>query len=146
MSIGAREAELAREVSTLKDENAGLRAENEDLTALVADYVGTLEKVLEGLRVYAHEHTTTTINIHQSYTAQLAHERQANAVLRQNEADAHARLAHMAALLRQAYEAQTADVDADTVIEGLKYENAILRDALGLPKESDVGVGFGAEK
>lgn len=108
--------------------------------------MGTLEKVLEGLRVYAHEHTITTINIHQSYTAQLAHERQANAVFRQNEADAHARLAHMASLLRLAYEAQTVDLDADIAIEGLKYENAILRDALGLPKESDVEVGFDAGK
>lgn len=52
----------------------------------------------------------------------------------------------MASLLRLAYEAQTVDLDADIAIEGLKYENAILRDALGLPKESDVEVGFDAGK
>ena len=43
-------------------------------------------------------------------------------------------------LLRQAYDAQTNNVEADTVIEGLKYENAVLREALGLPKESEFSI------
>ena len=46
----------------------------------------------------------------------------------------------MAMLLRQAYDAQTDNVEADTVIEGLKYENAVLREALGLPKESEFSI------
>lgn len=37
----------------LRNENADLRAENEDLLLLVQDYETVLEKVLEGLRVYA---------------------------------------------------------------------------------------------
>lgn len=85
----------------------------------------------------------STINIHQSYTAQLANERQANAVLRQNEADAQGRLAAIAMLLRQAYESQTQNVEAETVIEGLKYENSVLREALGLPKETEFGINGG---
>ncbi|RPB22672.1 hypothetical protein L211DRAFT_857978 [Terfezia boudieri ATCC MYA-4762] len=133
---GAREVELERELAAVKEENAALRADNEDLNNVLMEYASTLEKVLDGLRVYAHEHTITTINIHQSYTAQLANERQANAILRQNEADSQGRLSAMAMLLRQAYDAQTNNVDADTVIEGLKYENAALREALGLPKET----------
>ncbi|KAF8419019.1 hypothetical protein EV426DRAFT_634489 [Tirmania nivea] len=132
---GTREVELERELAAVKEENTALRADNEDLNNVLMEYASTLEKVLDGLRVYAHEHTITTINIHQSYTAQLANERQANAVLRQNEADSQGRLSAMAMLLRQAYDAQTNNVDADTVIEGLKYENAVLREALGLPKE-----------
>lgn len=51
--IGTREVELERELSAVKEENVTLRADNEDLNNLVADYVMTLEKVLEGLRVYA---------------------------------------------------------------------------------------------
>jgi len=43
-------------------------------------------------------------------------------------------------LLRQAYGAQTNNVEADTVIEGLRYENAVLREALGLPKESEFSI------
>ena len=80
----------------------------------------------------------STINIHQSYTTQLANERQANAVLRQNEAEAQGRLAAMAMLLRQAYEAQTNSVDSETIISGLRYENAVLREALGLPREEEL--------
>ncbi|KAF8436400.1 hypothetical protein BGX38DRAFT_1274519 [Terfezia claveryi] len=137
---GAREVELERELAAVKEENAALRADNEDLNNVLMEYASTLEKVLDGLRVYAHEHTITTINIHQSYTAQLANERQANAILRQNEADSQGRLSAMAMLLRQAYDAQTNNVEADTVIEGLKYENAALREALGLPKESEFSI------
>lgn len=42
---------------TLRNENADLRAENEDLSLLVQDYETVLEKVLEGLRVYAVGHS-----------------------------------------------------------------------------------------
>ncbi|KAF8473863.1 hypothetical protein BDZ91DRAFT_690952 [Kalaharituber pfeilii] len=135
---GTREVELERELGALREENNSLRAETEDLSSLVSSYVTVLEKVMEGLRIYSNEHTMSTINIHHSYTIQLAHERQANAILRQNEAEAQGRLAAMAALLRQAYEAQTGNVEAEMVIAGLKYENAVLREALGLPKAEEL--------
>lgn len=45
---------------TLRNENADLRAENEDLSLLVQDYETVLEKVLEGLRVYAVGHSLST--------------------------------------------------------------------------------------
>lgn len=49
-------ADLEATNQTLRTENAELRAENEDLSLLAQDYESVLEKVLEGLRVYAVNH------------------------------------------------------------------------------------------
>jgi len=51
--IGAREVELERVLADVKEENAALRADNEDLNNVLMEYASTLEKVLDGLRVYA---------------------------------------------------------------------------------------------
>ncbi|KAJ6257987.1 hypothetical protein Dda_7777 [Drechslerella dactyloides] len=115
----------------LRRENATLLAENEDLSTLVNDYESVLEKVLEGLRIFVHEQSISTINIHQSYASQLAIERQVNADLRQDAADFQARLAKLGAILRTAHENENA-LGPDTLIEELKAENAALRDALGM--------------
>lgn len=45
--------DLEAENQALRNENADLRAENEDLSLLVQDYETVLDKVLEGLRIYA---------------------------------------------------------------------------------------------
>ena len=50
---GAREVELERELAAVKEENVALRADNEDLNNVLMEYASTLEKVLDGLRVYA---------------------------------------------------------------------------------------------
>ena len=81
-----------------------------------------------------HEHSIATINIHESYTHQLANERAQNACLRQREIENGARLASLSRLLREAYQLETLEPDA-TVMERLKAENATLRAALGV--ESD---------
>lgn len=52
-SVRERERELAEENKTLRQEVMDLRIENEDLGLLAQDYDTVLEKVLEGLRVYA---------------------------------------------------------------------------------------------
>ncbi|EWC46643.1 hypothetical protein DRE_04130 [Drechslerella stenobrocha 248] len=114
----------------LRRENATLLAENEDLSTLVNDYESVLEKILEGLRIFIHEQSISTINIHQSYANQLAIERQVNADLRQDAAEFQARLAKLGAVLRTAHENENA-LDPDILIEELKAENAALREALG---------------
>lgn len=50
---GAREIELERELAAVKEENVALRADSEDLNNVLMEYASTLEKVLDGLRVYA---------------------------------------------------------------------------------------------
>ncbi|KAK6507333.1 hypothetical protein TWF481_005772 [Arthrobotrys musiformis] len=115
----------------LRKENATLLAENEDLSSLVNDYESVLEKVLEGLRIFIHEQSISTINIHQSYASQLAIERQVNADLRQEAAEFQARLAKLGAFLRMAHENESS-LGPDIVIEELKAENMALRDALGV--------------
>ncbi|KAA8902616.1 hypothetical protein FN846DRAFT_780525 [Sphaerosporella brunnea] len=131
-----RELELAEENRQLRQEVAGLRTENEDLGLLVQDYETVLEKVLEGLRVYAHEHSLATINIHSSYTNQLANERAANAALRQREIDTQARLTNLSTWIREAY-AHATELEPDIIIEQYKAENAALREALGINDEPD---------
>ncbi|KAF8545477.1 hypothetical protein BDD12DRAFT_914977 [Trichophaea hybrida] len=132
----SRELELTEENKALKQEVSDLRAENEDLGLLAQDYEAVLEKVLEGLRVYAHEHSIATINIHSAYTNQLANERAQNAALRQKEIENGARLSNLSRMLREAYQQETI-LEPDIVIERLKAENAALRAALGV--EGDGG-------
>ncbi|KAI5793066.1 hypothetical protein EDC01DRAFT_717319 [Geopyxis carbonaria] len=136
----SREEELVEENLNMRQDVADLRVENDDLSALVQDYETVLEKVLEGLRVYAHEHSVATINIHSSYTNQLAAERQSNAALRKKEAENEARLGNISRLLREAYQHGTM-LEPNIMIEKLKAENQALREALGLEAEDSDGSG-----
>ena len=49
----SRELELLQQNQALRRENEELQTEVKDLTQLVEDYETVLEKVLEGLRIYA---------------------------------------------------------------------------------------------
>lgn len=55
--VGMQDVDFEAENQALRNQNADLRAENEDLSLLVQDYETVLEKVLEGLRVYAVRHS-----------------------------------------------------------------------------------------
>ncbi|KAI5853969.1 hypothetical protein BZA05DRAFT_395240 [Tricharina praecox] len=131
-----RELYLEEQNKMLQEEITQLRGENEDLGLLAQDYETVLEKVLEGLRIYAHEHSIATINIHSSYTNQLNNERAQNAALRQREIDNNARLTTLSQLLREAYQLETV-LEPDIVIERLKAENVALRTALGVEEDPD---------
>ncbi|TGZ84899.1 hypothetical protein EX30DRAFT_353119 [Ascodesmis nigricans] len=120
------------ENETLRKDLADTKWENEELSVLVEDYSSVMAKVLEGLRVYALEHSQAMINIHSSYTKQLTAERATNAALRQQEADDKARLVAISTMLREAYSSETA-LEPDIEIEKLKTENRGLRKMLGLP-------------
>lgn len=61
-------------------------------------------------------------------------------MLRQNETESQTRLTTISKLLREAYQSETA-LEPDTLIEGLKVENEVLREALGLPKDCEGGRG-----
>ena len=50
---GTHEIDFEAENRTLRQENHDLQTENVDLSLLVQDYETVLEKVLEGLRIYA---------------------------------------------------------------------------------------------
>lgn len=81
-----------------------------------------------------HEHSVATINVHSSYTNQLAAERNINAQLRQKEIENEGRLTNISTMLRQAYQVQT-EMGDECRIEKLERENAVLREALGLGEE-----------
>lgn len=50
----------------LQKELESAKADNEDLSKLVADYSAVLEKVLEGLRVYAVRSSSSSSTSHRS--------------------------------------------------------------------------------
>ncbi|KAI9767783.1 MAG: hypothetical protein M1840_005464 [Geoglossum simile] len=130
-------ASLTSTVSFLREENTNLHAENNDLSLLLADYETVLEKTLEQLRLYAHEHTMATMSLHRHYATQLAAERAECLELRQQIAEFQARLASMAGLLREAYVFEEGEAESLGDIEGLRSENRTLRIALGLEKEGE---------
>ncbi|KAI5820246.1 hypothetical protein BZA77DRAFT_301928 [Pyronema omphalodes] len=130
----SRELELQEEVKALREKVEDLETSNDDLQMLAQDYEVVLESMLKGLRVYAHEHSIATINIHGAYTNQLAAERATNAQLRQREIENSARLSKLSTLIREAYQQETV-LEPDIVIERLKAENAALRAALGVEDE-----------
>ena len=104
---------------------------------MLADYETVLEKTLEQLRLYAHEHTMATMSLHRHYATQLAAERAECLELRQQIAEFQARLASMAGLLREAYVFEEGEAESLGEIEGLRSENRTLRIALGLEKEGE---------
>lgn len=59
-TTGTQDVDFEAENLALRNENVDLRAENEDLSLLVQDYETVLEKVLEGLRVYAVCYSSST--------------------------------------------------------------------------------------
>jgi hypothetical protein len=124
-------------MSALREENAGLNTENNDLSLLLADYETVLEKTLEQLRSFAHEHTMATMSLHRHYATQLAAERAECLELRQQMADFQSRLAGLSRLLREAYAFEDGEADAVAEMEGLRSENRTLRIALGLEKDND---------
>ncbi|KAI9784580.1 MAG: hypothetical protein M1839_001802 [Geoglossum umbratile] len=130
-------ASLTSTVSFLREENNNLHVENNDLSLLLADYETVLEKTLEQLRLYAHEHTMATMSLHRHYATQLAAERAECLELRQQIAEFQARLAGMAGLLREAYVFEEGESESLGEIEGLRSENRTLRIALGLEKDGE---------
>jgi len=113
-------------------QNNALNAENEALSTLVGDYENSLQRTLEMLRSYAHEHAQATISLHEFYTSQLATERTGNLELRGDQAELQGRLEGLSGLVREALEWEDKDLAEKSELECLRAENRALRDVLGL--------------
>lgn len=133
-----RITQLEAENEMVREENAALGVEREETNLLLQDHEMVLEKVMEGLRVYAHEHSVATINIHSSYNSQLQAERATIAALHVQEIENAARLTTLSRLLREAFQLETA-LEPEIIIQGLKAENIALRAALGIDGDFENG-------
>ncbi|KAK9465886.1 hypothetical protein V1512DRAFT_264951 [Lipomyces arxii] len=131
---------LMQEIQTLKKDN-------DDLDVLVQQYDHTLEHIMNGLRHFATENSTTVIEIHSSYSAKLKSEQQKYDTLHEVYMHQRQRLTTLAQLLRNAFQynstgTPSSDMPADETnsfvlkMYGLLYElqaeNRGLRSAMGL--------------
>ena len=112
---------------------------------LVSTYESSLARILDQLRVYAHDHTLATLAIHKSYIQQLAAERSTNLELRQEYCEFQSRFGALAGLVREGLKWED-DASEGGGREGLKAveawaelqnENRVLRRLSGLAVESE---------
>ncbi|KAI9836515.1 MAG: hypothetical protein M1838_005012 [Thelocarpon superellum] len=131
-------------IQELESSNALLESENTDLATLVSTYENALARILDQLRIYAHEHTLATLAIHKSYTQQLAVERATNLELRQDYCEFQGRISSLARVVREGLRYE--EDDGTGQAEGLKAveawaeiqnENRVLRGLVGLPVDED---------
>ena len=131
--------DLPTRIHELESTTERLESENTELATLVSTYEMSLARILDQLRVYAHEHTLATLAIHKNYTRQLAAERSTNLELRQEYSELQARLGGLAGLVREGLKWDEAKEEREA--EGLKSveawaeiqnENRVLRRLLGL--------------
>jgi hypothetical protein len=128
----AAAAEAQFTITNLRQQNEALGAENEALSTLVGDYENSLQRTLEMLRTYAHEHAQATISLHEFYNGQLANERTANLELRGEQAEFQGRLDGLAGLVREALKWEDQELTEKSELECLRSENEALRNAMGL--------------
>ena len=143
----ALKPDLPTRIHDLESTTERLESENTELATLVSTYEMSLTRILDQLRVYAHEHTLATLAIHKNYTRQLAAERSTNLELRQEYSELQARLGGLAGLVREGLKWDEAKEEREA--EGLKSveawaeiqnENCVLRRLLGLaPAETGEG-------
>lgn len=129
----------------LETSNGRLETENAELATLVSTYEVSLSRILDQLRIYAHEHTLATLAIHKNYTRQLAAERATNLELRQEYSEFQSRLGGLAGLVREGLRWEEGS-DGEREEEGLKSveawaevqnENRVMRGLIGIdPAES----------
>ncbi|KAI9802708.1 MAG: hypothetical protein M1825_002730 [Sarcosagium campestre] len=134
--------ELQAHVQALTESNATLEGENAELSTLLETYEASLARVLDQVRVYAHDHTLATLAIHKSYTQQLAAERLTNVELRQDYGELQARLGVLAATVREGLKWEDDGIREVESWAELSNENRALRRALGLPIEPDGSDGL----
>jgi hypothetical protein len=146
---GPLKPDLPTRVHELESTTERLEGENAELATLVSTYEMSLARILDQLRVYAHEHTLATLAIHKNYTRQLAAERATNLELRQEYSEFQARLGGLAGLVReglkwdegrdQREEEGLQSVEAWAEIQN---ENRVMRGLLGLPPADNADGGM----
>ena len=147
---GVRPPDPHTRIHDLQSHNAVLESENADLATLISTYESSLSRILDQLRVYAHDHTLATLAIHKSYTQQLAAERATNLELRQEHCEFQGRIGALARLVREGLRWEEDEAEADKhrppgsdSLSGVEAwaevsnENRVLRGLLGLKVDPD---------
>lgn len=94
--------ELRHAYSILLDENTTLKAENEDVTRLCAEYEVGLTCAMEQIREHAYDMTMSTLDLHRNYASQLDAERKDNDKLKSEVVELQGQMHHLSGLVRNA--------------------------------------------
>ncbi|UPX17269.1 uncharacterized protein EKO05_0007635 [Ascochyta rabiei] len=144
--VGAREvngeinaASRAAELTTLQSRLTAaestihaLETSTASLTSLVTDYENALTLLLDKLRPYAYNQTTSILALHKHYQSLLEQERSTSMQLRLEHAEWQAGLGRVAEHARQALKLQTqAEEPLVAELRCLKEENRVLRRLAG---------------
>ncbi|KAK9325592.1 hypothetical protein V1517DRAFT_313761 [Lipomyces orientalis] len=138
---------MVAENEKLRQEIKYLRQENDDLDLLVQQYDHTIERIMEGLRVYATDHSQNILDIHKSYAVKLRSEQDRYDALHTVYSEQEQRIKALTSHLRNAYQYSCTGLpgnDAGTqedesepmmlyrLIYELQTENKGLRKAAGI--------------
>lgn len=108
------------------------------LTTLITDYENALTLLLEKLRPYAYNQTTSILALHKHYQGLLEAERATSMQLRLEHAEWQAGLGRVAEYARQALKVQTQREEPLVAeIKSLKEENRVLRRLAGWEDRED---------
>ncbi|RUS22346.1 hypothetical protein BC937DRAFT_89619 [Endogone sp. FLAS-F59071] len=128
--------ELQRQHKAVVTQNQFLEQENAQLQVLVKDYEAGLEIVTKKFRTHTHAAQQSKFLMQRDYEALLEEERRTTStILADNLAMQHS-LSQLAALIRQAYDADN-DLPSNTLVEQLLVENQSLREMLGITEQGN---------
>ncbi|KAK9330256.1 hypothetical protein V1520DRAFT_341041 [Lipomyces starkeyi] len=143
---------LVSENESLQQEIQYLRRENDDLDLMVQQYDHTIQRIMEGLRVYATDHSQNILDIHKLYAIKLRSEQDRYDALHTLYTEQEQRIKALTSHLRNAYqysctgspgngsnsqEGETEPMMLYRLIYELQTENDGLKKASGIDNRAD---------
>lgn len=123
---------LQTQLSTLQIQNNTLITSNTQLQSLITDYENALTLLLDKLRPYAYNQTSSILALHKHYQKLLEEERGVSMQLRLEHAEWQAGLGRVADYARGALKAQgESEEELRRQLREAKEENRVLRGLVG---------------
>jgi hypothetical protein len=140
-AAATRSAEIAHlqsQLSSTQNHLATLTSSNTALQALLTDYENALTLLLDKLRPYAYNQTSSILTLHKHYQRLLEEERGVSMQLRLEHAEWQQGLGRVADYARTALKCQgESEEELRREIRGLKEENRVLRGLCGWEEKED---------
>jgi hypothetical protein len=134
-TAATRHAEIAHlqsQLTSTQSHLSTLTSSNTALQVLLTDYENALTLLLDKLRPYAYNQTSSILTLHKHYQRLLEEERGVSMQLRLEHAEWQAGLGRVAEYARTALKSQgESEAELQREIRGLKEENRVLRGLCG---------------
>jgi hypothetical protein len=129
---------LQNQLSSAQQNISSLSASHSSLQSLITDYENALTLLLDKLRPYAYNQTSSILALHKHYQALLEQERSTSMQMRLEHAEWQAGLGRVADYARQALKVQgQREEPLQREIKELKEENRVLRRLAGWEEKDD---------